>query len=287
MNKDVGRLTSKEVKDLEAKVTEIFVNLDDNKEEIAKEEIIKLLSTPNYFIREIVGKKLVEYHDGDRMDTVVLSLLGHKTYGVRAATIFYYFLKYSEDPQKIFNILEISWGDTPWETEHILHEMWIKYPDLMKIEMMKWVTSEFDKQRALAYHGMELIAGNDPFYIAACVEINLDNENVDVQKKIANVLTHVVRAKPAESLPYLREWLTKPTEQRTKTIYLSMKKLLSIAIQNATNGKISRSDDFYLLTMHAINDWKVDPLENIVEIGTKLVNFTKKPNPIDEPDNKV
>jgi len=287
MNKDIGRLTSKEIKDLEAKVQQIFINLDEGQEDLAKEDIIQLLSTSNYFIRELVGKKLVEYRDGDKMDLVVLSLLGHKTYGVRAATIFYYFLKYSDDPEKIFKLLEISWSDTPWETEHILHEMWIKYPDIMKAEMMKWVRSEFDKQRALAYHGMELIAGNDPFYIAECVELNLDNENVDVQKKIANVLTHVVRAKPAESLPYLREWLTKASEQRTKTIYLSMKKLLSIAIQNAANGKINRTDDFYLLTMHAINDWKTDPLENIAELGTKLVNFTKKPNPIEEPDVKA
>jgi len=287
MNKDLGRLTSKEMKDYEAKVEKIFVNLDEDKIELAQSHIIKLLSTPNYFIRELVGKKLAQYHDGEKMDQVVLSLLGHKTYGVRAATIFYYFLKYIEDPQKILSLLEISWGDTPWETEHILHELWTKYPDLMKVEMMKWVSSEFDKQRALAYHGMELLSATDPFYITACVELNIDNENMDVQKKITNVLTHVVRAKPAESLPYFREWLTTPTEQRSKTIYLAMKKLLSIAIQNATSGKISRTDDFYLLTMHTINDWKTDPLENIAEIGTKLVNFTKKPNLLDETDNKA
>jgi len=286
MFRDVGRLSLKEIKENQAKVDAIFQYLDEDNEELAKTQIIDLLSTPNYYIRELVGKKLTEYQDGEKMDQVVLSLLGHKTYGVRAATIFYYFLKHFQDPMKILTILEMSWSDTPWETEHILHEMWTKYPDIMKVEMMKWATAVSDKQRTLAYHGMELLATTDPFYVTSCVEINLDDESIDVQKKISNVLNHVIKDKPAECLPFMREWLTKPTEQRTKTIYHVMKKLISKAYTSAANGKISKTDDFYLLTMHTINDWKNDPLEHIAEIGTKLVNFAKKPIMNDETDQK-
>jgi 3-methyladenine DNA glycosylase AlkC len=276
--KDVGRLALRDIKDNEAKVEKIFKYLDANKIELAKKHIIAVLSTPNYFIRELVGKKLVEYQDGEKMDEVVLSLMGHKTYGVKAATVFYFFIKNFDDPQKILSILEMSWIETPWETEHILQQMWVKYPDIMKTEMLVWATSEHERQRALAYHGCEEAAADDPNFVTRLIEVNLDDESLEVQKKLSNVLTAALRSKPAETYPYVREWLTNPSEHRMKSLVLAMKKIITIAQQSLANGKINKNDDFYVLTMHAINDWKIDPDEKVASIGHKLVSFAKKPS---------
>lgn len=282
MFKDLGRLALRDIKENELKVEKIFNYIDEKKIELAKSNIIKLLSTPNYFIRELVGKKLVEYPDGEKMDQIVLSLLGHKTYGVRAATVFYYYLKYHNDPNKIINLLDMSWSDTPWETEHILYEMWNKYPKIMKKEMSKWSDSQFEKQRALSYHGMEAIAADDPYFVLNTIEKNIDDNSIEVQKKITHVLSHVVRVRPAECYPFLRELLINFSDIRAKTIFMAMKKLIALAYQNLSNGKSSKSDEFYLLTIQTINDWKFDPVKSVSSVGDKLVSYSKNPNIVDQ-----
>ena len=143
----------------------------------------------------------------------------------------------------------------------------------MKEKMKIWAESEFVKQKALAYHGIEQIAATDPIYVLKLIEKNLDEPNLELQKKISNVLSHVVKARPAEAYSFFREWLTKPSESRNKTIFLSMKRLVSIASQAKTN----KTDDFYILTMQVIKDWKVDPVKSVAIIGDKLVNFAKNP----------
>ena len=278
MFKDMGRLGLREIKENEEKVEQVFKFIDEDEIEMAKKQIVELLNTPNYFIRELVGRKLVEYHDSDKMDRIIISFLGHKTYGVRAATLFYYFVKYFDDPHKIMTMLNMSWCDTPWETEHVLHEMWLRYPEMMKKEMAIWAVSEFEKQRALAYHGLDELSNDEPHYVASMLEKNLDDEGGDVQKKLSNVLTQFIRIKPAEGYPYVREWLTNGSETRSKTLYLAIKKLVSIAVQGASSGKLSKNDDFYVLTMHTISDWKNDPNEFVASIGAKLVSFAKKPS---------
>ena len=277
MNKNLGRLDLREIKSHEDAIAKIFKLLDDGKVEQARTHMVKLLSTPNYFIREFVGKKLTEYHDVEVMDKVVLTLLGHKIYGVRAATIFYYYLKYYKSPRKLLSLMGMSWSDTPWETEQILYEMWQKYPAVMKKEMIFWAESPFEKQRMLAYHGIEAIANADPVFITTMIEKNLDDECVEVQKKITNVLTHAVRVSPAECYSFIREWLSKPSEARKRTLYIAMRKLVSMALNSQGNGKSSKNDEFYLLTMQSIKDWKADPDEAISSIGEKLVSFSKNP----------
>jgi 3-methyladenine DNA glycosylase AlkC len=277
MNKDVGRLDLRDIKETDLVLQKIYKYLDKDKPDKAKSEIVKLLDTPNYFVREFVGKRLLEYHDGEKMNEFVLSLLGHKIYGVRAATVFYYYLKYQKTPGDIMNLLNMSWNDTPWETEQVIHEMWIKHPNLMKEEMLTWADSPYERQKTLAYHGIEAIASSDPIYIIKLIEKNLDDPSIEVQKKISNILTHVIKAKPAETYSFLREWLTQPSDQRTKTIYIAMKKLISIAYMGAVN-KNPKNDEFVLLTMQTINDWKADPDRAVASVGEKLVSFSKNPS---------
>ena len=277
MNKDLGRLELRDIRNQDEQLEKIFKFINDQKFEQARANLVKMLSTPNYFIREYIGKKLVEYKDGDMMDQVILMLLGHKVYGVRAATIFYYHKKYQKEPKRMLSLLEMSWGDTPWETEQVLYELWQKHPAIMKKEMIKWAESPFEKQRTLAYHGIETIASGDSIFITSIVEKNLDNESLEIQKKITNVLTHAVRINPAECYSFIREWLTDLSESRKRTLYIVMKKLVSIAMNSHSNNKTPRNDEFYLLTMQVIKDWKSDPDKSISSLGEKLVSLTKNP----------
>ena len=278
MSKDLGRLDLRDKKEYEDKLSKIFKQIDEGKIEYAKDCIVKLLTTPNYFIREFIGKYLLNYQDKEQMDDIILSFLGHKIYGVRAATIFYYYNKYTSNPEKIISCLEINWKDTPWETEQVLFEMWQKHPSVMKKEMKKWANSEFNKQRTLAYHGIEAISNTDPTYITSIIEINLDIDYLDLQKKITNVLTHAVKGSPSECYSFIREWLTNPSEIRIKTLFITMKKLISIANHNHTNNKSSKNDEFYLLTMQVIKDWKADPDTSVSSFGEKLASYLKNPH---------
>lgn len=283
MHKELGRLALKDIKDNDDKVNKIFKYINDGKIELGKKEIIKLLSTPNYFVREQIGKKLVDFHDGDLMDQIVLSMLGHKVYGVRAAIIFYYYLKYNHEPLKVINLLEMSWGDTPWEVEHILLEMWKKHPAIMKKEMPKWIKSQFEKQRSFAFHGMELIAADDPNFILNLIEKSIDDISPEVQKKISFLLFNVGINRPAETYPFLRHLLLDFNETRLKTVNVTMKKLISSAV-HSKQSKNAKAKDFILLTNQTLKDWKNDPRKDISSLGKKLVEFSKNP-PLIEQDS--
>ena len=282
MFKDLGRLNLRDINENEAKILKIFSYIDADNIESATTNIIKLLSTSNYFIREFVGKKLVEYHDGNKMDQIVLTLVGHKVYGVRAGVTFYYYYKHTGNPAKIMSILEMSWNDTPWETEQILHEIWQKHAKFMKPEILKWSDSPFEKQKALAYHGIEAVAADDPQYIIRIIEKNLDDPSLEVQKKIAHALVQSVKAKPIVCYPFIREWLINASETRRNTIFSAMKKIVNLAAHYNDSHKSNKKDEFYLLTMQAVNDWKSDPEKSVAELGKKLKEFSKNPKITDD-----
>jgi len=273
MNRDTGRLDLRVIRETDECIQKIYQDIKKEKIDNAKNNIIKLLSTSNFFIREYVGKKFVDCPYEDQMNTIISELIDHKIYGVRAGIIFYHYIKYDNNPEKIFTLLDKSWNDTPWETEFILHEMWQKHPDIMKTKMLAWAESDFVKQKTIAYHGIENIANSDPIYVLKLIEKNLNEPNLDLQKKISNILSHVVKARPAEAYSFFREWLTNPSECRNKTIFLAMKKLVSIA----SLPKTSKTDDFYILTMQTVQDWKVDPVKSVSIMGEKLASFAKNP----------
>jgi len=275
MSRDLGRLDATDIKEADQKLQKIFNYLETDKNDLAKTNLAQLLTTSNYFLREYFGKKLASYKNTEKMELLILHLIGHKTYGVRASILFYYYYKNLSSPEKIVNILDMSWNDTPWETEHILQELWQKHPDLMKEKMLQWADSIHEKQRTFAYHGIENVASSDPFFITKMIEKNLDDPLIEIQKKISNVLTHTARIRPAECYSFVREWLTKPTEVRQRTIFIAMKKLITLAYLNNVKNK---SDDFYLLTIQSINDWKTDPDRSVSNMGERLVTFSKNPN---------
>jgi len=269
----IGRLDSEAKSELQDMINSVFSLLDKKKKAKAEKDLIKMSSTPNYFIREFIGKQLINYQDQSLILPIAQKMLTHKIYGVRATALFYFYTVYIEEPEKLFSILEDTYEDIPWEVESIINEMWKKYPDLMKDKMYSWIESEDSQKRALSFHGMENIAHSDPQYIMEFISKAIDDDTIEVQKKITHILTQVARANPIIVFPYVREWLSEANDKRIKTIWVSMKKLANIVIQRNRKDK---SEEFVLLTQQTINDWTNDENENVVKMGEKLSHIINR-----------
>jgi 3-methyladenine DNA glycosylase AlkC len=200
-------------------------------------------------------------------------MVEHQLYGIRATALFYYSAKYFDEPDKLLDIIEELYDSVPWEAESIINELWKKYSDLMKKRMKQWIVSDKEAKRALAFHGMENIAFSDPDYIMDFVSLAIDDDSMEVQKKITHILTQVARAKPIIAFPYIREWLLTPGDKRRKTIWVSMKKLANILNQK---GRREKSQDFVLLTEQTIKDWAIDENESVAHMGKKLLQIISK-----------
>ena len=278
MAKDLGRLDLRDVKNYESQLAKVYKFLDDNDLSQAESTLKKLISTPNYYVREFIGKKLTDYYNSKLLDKIIKKLEGDKVYGVRATLVFYFYYKHQDDPVKVLKYLEKYWSNTPWEIEQIVYELWQNYPDLMKVEMLKWAESEHVKKRSFAYHGLESIAAFDVQYILNIVEKNIDTDDEEMSKRIVNVLSHTAKASPAECYSYIHEWLTHHTDNRASTLFVAMKKMITIACYNYTNFKTPKTEEFYLLTLQAIQDWKNDSNPKISNMGERLVYFSKSPH---------
>jgi len=269
----IGRLDSEARKELQSMINSIYVKLRKNKTTKAEKEFIKLSSTPNYFIREYIGKELTNFEDQDLIIPIVENMLLHKIYGVRATALFYYYKTYKDDPERLIEILEDTYDHVPWEVESVINEMWKRFPEIMKSKMYFWIDSENSKKRALSFHGMENIAHSDPQYIMEFISKAIDDDTIEVQKKITHILTQVARANPIIVFPYVREWLSEANDRRIKTIWVSMKKLANIVIQK---NRREKSEEFVLLTQQTINDWTHDENENVSKMGEKLSHIINR-----------
>ena len=275
MLQKIGRLDLSAEREIDEQVAEIFALLDkktDKAKEQAQSKLFDMAKTPNYFIREYLGKKLTEYSDQRVLYHLARKMLQHKLYGIRATALFYFYNRYYEDPDKVLDYLKDSHESVPWEVESILNEIWKRYPNEMKRKMLEWVDSDDENQRALSFHGMENIAHRDPLYIMNFLDRAIDDKSVEVQKKITHILTQVARSRPADCYPYIHEWLLNGDETRMKTIWVSMKKLANIVVQRSKRDK---SQEFIMLTHRTIQDWKNDENKNVAQMGHKLMGILK------------
>ncbi len=264
---EIGRLNGDDIKKLNKFISEVCKLIDKKQTKKAEKKLIKRSKTPNYFVREYLGNNLVKCDNREEMEKIANNMLDHKMYGVRATALFYLYLIYDEQPKKIFEILEKTYDTVPWEAETIINDMWKKFPHLMKEKMLLWVESDSEKKRALSFHGMENIASQDTNYILDFISKTIDDESIEVQKKITHILTQVVRVNPIVVFPYVREWLLKADDKSIKTIWVSMKKLANIVVQR---NRRNRSQELVRLTQQTIDDWKHDENEKVAEMGGKL-----------------
>ncbi len=270
---EIGRLNGEDRKEMNAFLDATFKLLDKNKIAQAEKKLVEISKTPNYFTREYLGRNLTNYEDHDKVMKITKHMLEHKLYGVRATALFYLYNFHIEEPENIFEILEKTFDSVPWEVESIINDMWKRYPDLMKDRMSIWIKSENSHKRALSFHGMENIANSDPNFIMDFIGKVIDDETMEVQKKITHILTQVARVNPIVVFPYIREWLSDANEQRIKTIWVSMKKLANIVVQK--NRRDSK-EEFVILTEQTIKDWTNDENENMSQMGERLWRIVKK-----------
>ena len=272
MLNNIGRLDEDSIKELDQYINTIFEYLDSGKKEEAKEKISSMARTQNYFIREYFGRHLLDYHNQRKILSTMRKMLKSEYYGERATAIFYFYAKYFKEPNKIIDVIEKVFENTPWETENILNDLWKYVPTLMKKRMKEWSKSDNEMKRALSFHGMENIVNSDPEYIMEFISNTIGDKSFEVQKKITHILTQVAKIKPIIVYPYIREWLVNSTEAHEKTIWVSMKKLANIMIQKSKRDK---TQDFIILTEQTIKDWSLDPNEKISKMGKKLYAIIK------------
>jgi 3-methyladenine DNA glycosylase AlkC len=272
MMKKIGRLDMIAQKELEESVSQIFALWDKGNFEKAEKVLYDHARSPNYFVREALGKILIDYKDQAMVEELAIKMLQDKTYFIRATGLFYYYFKFFNAPDKIIRVLENTFDSVPWETEGMLFELWKRYPNVMKKEMLRWAESPDERMRALSFHGMENLAPRDPVYVLEFVHRTIDDTSEEVQKKITHILTQVARSRPAEAYPYIREWLTTGDEQRLKTLWVSMKKLANIVIQKSKRDK---TQEFIMLTHRTIADWRHDDNRNVATMGSKLMGILK------------
>jgi len=269
---EIGRLDSESIKELNTIVDSIFKLLDENNKDKAEKKLIKMAKTPNYFIREYLGKNLIKYKDQRKIVPIAKRMIKHKIYGVRATALFYFYERYREDVDRIYKYLDDNFDKIPWEVESIVNDLWKAHPDFMKEKMPNWLNSDNQKKRALSFHGMENIAQTDPNFIMNFVSKAIDDKALEVQKKITHILTQVARANPIIAFPYIKEWLSNADETRIKTIWVSMKKLANII-----NQKYRRDNNanFVMLTEQTINDWRNDENETVSHMGDRLARIIR------------
>ncbi|MDZ4181467.1 MAG: DNA alkylation repair protein [Candidatus Cloacimonadaceae bacterium] len=273
MIKEVGRLKLDDYKVMDALVDKIFKNLDKGKPELAKKQILEMANTANYFVREELGKRLATYSGNGELDRICIEMLDDHLYGIRATGLFYFYFKRHDDPAVIIKTIEKTIETVPWESETICFEMWKRLPETMKDHMPFWADSDNEKKRAMSMHGMENIAAKNPQYVLTFISKLLDDESEEVQKKISHILTQVGRARPMQTYTNVRRWLLVADEQRFRTIWQTLKKLVSIFSQRNNRDK---NHDFINVTQRTIIEWKGDQNPNVSQMGMRLGQLLKK-----------
>ncbi len=273
--KDVGRLDALQTQTIEEEVSKIFTLLDAKKDDQARSLLEELSKTSNYFIRELVGKLMTNYNNRRKMTMIARDMISHKMYGIRATAFFYFYNLNVNEPKKIVTLLEEHYETVPWEVESIIYEMWKKHPNIMKEMMPEWLNSDIEKKRIVSFHGLELIAERDPHFVLDFLTKALDDESLEVQKKVTHILLQVVRTRPAETYPYIREWIMTGSDKRIKTLMMSLRKILSIYLQKGLKDK---SPDFMALTKFVIYDWRGEKDKKVSYVGNKLAKMLKREN---------
>lgn len=264
---EIGRLDGDDRKELNEIIDSVYAHLDKGNTEKAQKILIKIAKTPNYFIREYLGRSLSDYSKKTKIKKIIKPMLKHRIYGVRATALFFFYELEKGRPAKVFKLLEKTFDSVPWEVESVINEMWKDHPDFMKENIAPWINSDNPHKRALSFHGMENIARSDPGYIMEFIGEAIDDEKIEVQKKITHILTQVARVNPIFVFPYIREWLSAGSDKRIKTIWVSMKKLANIVVQRSRRDK---TEEFVLLTKQTIKDWTNDENENVANMGGRL-----------------
>ena len=273
MIKKIGRLTANEKNELYIKTQEIIEQIKESPQK-GKKEFSKLAASQNYFVRKQLGKMAAKSDIKDKFEKIANKYINSKKYAHRATALFFYDMYYKDKPEKMIEILSNYYNSIRWEAENLMDNYWKSYPKLMKKNMMKWIVSEDDEKRSLSFHGLENFTYHDPQFVLDFIKKVIDDDSLEVQKKITHTIIQIAKTKPAVVYPHLREWLTEADDKRIKTIWVSMKKLAN-SIKNSNGRDKKKNKDFFLLTKDTIKEWKRDKNDKVSTMGKKLYKIIK------------
>ncbi|MEA2104764.1 MAG: DNA alkylation repair protein [Candidatus Cloacimonadota bacterium] len=266
MVKKIGRLSRNEKNEIYEEIHD-FIDQFKKSNKTAEKKLNKLVNCPNYFGREFIASYLAKSPIANKLKSVMKKLLDSKEYPVRATALFFFYNYYASQPEKMIDIVSEYFDSIKWEAENIIDIFWKSNQKLMKKNMLKWIESPDERKRSLSFHGLENLCYHDPQFVLEFIEKIIDDESIEVQKKITHTIIQVARVKPAIVYPYIREWLVDADEKRQKTIWVSMTKLV-----NSLHGlgAKERSKDFVMLTKETIKNWKFEKNRKISKMGSQL-----------------
>ena len=266
MVKEIGRLNEKEERQMQQE-TEKVLELWNKSSQKGKKKFELLAGCKNYFGRIIIAETAANSSQKVEVAKLAKLLLDSHNYAKRATALFFFYNYYKGQPEEMIEIVSNYYDSIKWEAENIMDQFWREYPELMKANMMKWIESKDGKKRSISFHGLENISQKDPHFVMEFIEKIIDDDSLEVQKKITHTLIQIARYRPAEVYPYLKEWLKDADDKRIKTIWVSMKKL---ANSLKSSGGKDRNSDFVILTKDTIKHWKIDKNPKISTMGEKL-----------------
>ncbi len=267
----IGRLTDAEEKELQLETNQAVEILTEN-EKKGKKKVEELAACKNYFGREIIGKTAANSEQKEELAPIMKKLLDSRNYAKRATALFFFLYYYKNKPEEMIEIVSNYYDSIKWEAENIMDQFWKDYPQLMKENMLKWIESKDERKRSLSFHGLENFSTKDPHFVMEFITKIIDDESLEVQKKITHTLIQIARARPAEVYPYVKELLKDADDRRVKTIWVSMKKLANSL--KSSNQK-DKNGDFALLTKNTIKDWRSDKNKRVHVMGDKLFHIIK------------
>jgi len=273
MIKKIGRLSPDEKSELYSKTDEVIDTIKDSPKKGLK-ELEKIATTQNYFARKKIGEIIANSEVKDEVEEFALKLLESNNYAQRATALFFCAEYYKNNPEKMIEILSNYYNDIRWEAENLMDNYWKSYPKLMKQNMLKWIESDDEEKRSLSFHGLENFTYHDPQFVLDFIKKVIDDESLEVQKKITHTIIQIAKTKPAVVYPHLREWLTEADDKRIKTIWVSMKKLAN-SLKNSNGRDRKKNKDFYMLTKDTIKEWKRDKNDKVNTMGKKLNKIIK------------
>ena len=86
---DIGRLDSEDRKELDQIIDEIHKLISKNYTKKAEKKLVEIAKTPNYFIREYLGKHHSNCEKIEHLEKIANNMISHKLYGVRATALFF------------------------------------------------------------------------------------------------------------------------------------------------------------------------------------------------------
>jgi hypothetical protein len=190
MIKEIGRLNLDDYKLMDAQVEKIFRNLDKDKIDLARKQITEMANTPNYFVREELGKRLANYDGPGAMEDVCGELLEDHIYGIRATALFYFYYNRRSDPAVDHQDFGKDGGKCALgERNHPLRALEGQSgPDEKHHAGLGAISQR--QEAPMSMHGMENIAIRSPQFVLTFIENLIDDESEEVQDKISHVLTH-------------------------------------------------------------------------------------------------